>query len=402
MRKLEHADGENKEGDAVVAPEIPTPNDQIPVTSEDGEAGNTVEVATGTPVEGENAEPKMSKNQLKKQRRHDRWEAGREDRKLKRKEKIKEKKERRREAITTDENGNVVRPPPARAPRHTAGLGTQVPITVVFDCDFEDLMFDNELKSLGLQITRCYSDNRKAKFRTHLALSSFGGKMKERFDGILAKQYTSWKGFQFFEEDFVEVAEKAKEWMTGPKGGEVAGALQSSAEGGESDEQDKAEETAEEGEIVYLSSESDNVLTHLKPNSTYIIGGLVDKNRHKGICHKRAVERGIKTAKLPIGQYLEMKSRQVLVTNHVLDIMLKWMELGDWGKAFMAVMPERKGAKLKGDTEDGADDDSVNPDIDEEAHGQEPVSEANDVAREADAATGEPMMEDVEAADTTR
>jgi tRNA (guanine9-N1)-methyltransferase len=402
MRKLEHADEGNREGDAVPASEIPTPNDQLPVTSEDGQASNTVRAATGTPVEGENAEPKMSKNQLKKQRRHDRWEAGREDRKLKRKEKIKEKKERRREAVTTDENGNVVRPPPTRAPRHTAGLGTQVPITVVFDCDFEDLMFDNELKSLGLQITRCYSDNRKAKFRTHLALSNFGGKMKERFDGILAKQYTSWKGFQFFEEDFVEVAEKAKEWMTGPKGGEIAGALQPSAKGGESEEQDKAEETVEEGEIIYLSSESDNTLTHLKPNSTYIIGGLVDKNRHKGICHKRAVERGIKTAKLPIGQYLEMKSRQVLVTNHVLDIMLKWMELGDWGKAFMAVMPERKGAKLKGDVEDEVDDDSVNPDMDAEADGQEPGSEAIDVAREAEAATGEPIMEDVEAADTTK
>ena len=102
-------------------------------------------------------------------------------------------------------------------------------------------MFDNELKSLGLQITRCYSDNRKANFRAHLALSSFGGKMKERFDGILAKQYTSWKGFQFFEEDFVEVSEKAKQWMSGPEGGKVLGALKTSAESNSSSEQEQAE-----------------------------------------------------------------------------------------------------------------------------------------------------------------
>jgi tRNA (guanine9-N1)-methyltransferase len=394
MRKLEHADDAGK----LDTPTIPTPAEQLPVTAENGEASGTSEVATGTPVENGSAEPKLSKNQLKKQRRHDRWEAGREDRKVKRKEKNKEKKERRREEwaqMPPDENGNRPRPPPSRAPRHSAGPGKQVPITVVFDCDFEELMFDNELKSLGLQITRCYSDNRKAQFRTHLALSSFGGKMKERFDGILAKQYTSWKGFQFFEEDFVAVGEKAKNWMTGPKGGAVAGALKTSTEGEQSGTQEETEQAAEEGEIVYLSSESDNVLTHLKPHSTYIIGGLVDKNRHKGICHKRAVERGIKTAKLPIGEYLEMKSRQVLVTNHVLEIMLKWMEFGDWGKAFMAVMPERKGAKLKGDVEDEEANEA------EEAAEQQRLDRENaDAAEEVDEATDEPMAKDSEAAES--
>jgi tRNA (guanine9-N1)-methyltransferase len=387
MRKLEHADGDVDVADAAA---IPTPNEQLPVAAENSNQAGFTET-TGTPAEGEGAEPKLSKNQLKKQRRLERWESGREDRKLKRKEKVKEKKERRREEwakMPTDENGKRPRPPPSRPPRQATGK--QVPITVIFDCDFEELMFDNELKSLGLQITRCYSDNRKANFRAHLALSSFGGKMKERFDGILAKQYTSWKGFQFFEEDFVEVSEKAKQWMSGPEGGKVLGALKTSAESNSSSEQEQAEAAEEEGEVVYLSSESDNVLTHLKPNSTYIIGGLVDKNRHKGICHKRAVERGIKTAKLPIGEYLEMKSRQVLVTNHVLEIMLKWMEFGDWGKAFMAVMPERKGAKLKGDAEDGDDEAAA---VEDEKNLDRDLAAATE---EADAATPEPTTENVQ------
>lgn len=386
MRKLEHADGDVDVADAAA---IPTPNEQLPVAAENSNQAGSTET-TGTPAEAEGTEPKLSKNQLKKQRRLERWESGREDRKLKRKEKVKEKKERRREEwakMPTDENGKRPRPPPSRPPRQATGK--QVPITVIFDCDFEELMFDNELKSLGLQITRCYSDNRKANFRAHLALSSFGGKMKERFDGILAKQYTSWKGFQFFEEDFVEVSEKAKEWMSGPEGGKVLGALKTSAESNSLSEQEQAEAAEEEGEVVYLSSESDNVLTHLKPNSTYIIGGLVDKNRHKGICHKRAVERGIKTAKLPIGEYLEMKSRQVLVTNHVLEIMLKWMEFGDWGKAFMAVMPERKGAKLKGDAEDGDDEAAA---AEDEKNLDRDLAAATE---EADAATPERTTENV-------
>ncbi|KAF2846025.1 hypothetical protein T440DRAFT_406667 [Plenodomus tracheiphilus IPT5] len=379
MRKLEHVESADAPAILDITPSNVTSEQQTQLTTQSGEANNNaVPNKTAEPTEGEDAAPKMSKNQLKKQRRHERWESGRDDRKAKRKEKIKEKKERRREYYAQappDENGNRPKPPPIRPPRHSAGLGQQVPITVIFDCDFEDLMYDNELKSLGLQITRCYSDNRKAKFRTHLALANFGGKMKERFDGILAQQYTSWKGFQFFEEDFVAVAEKSKEWMTGPKGGEVAGALAPLQNDGQTAEEAPGEGETEEGEIVYLSSESDNVLTHLKPNSTYIIGGLVDKNRHKGICHKRAVARGIKTAKLPIGQYLEMKSRQVLVTNHVLEIMLKWLEFGDWGKAFIEVMPKRKGGRLKG--EGGGDEEESNApgDEDDEQVGDEQLYE---------------------------
>jgi tRNA (guanine9-N1)-methyltransferase len=392
MRKLEHAD-EDVAPIAEAAPAAPTAGEQVPVTTGNSEAAIVAEEATGGEIEA----PKISKNQLKKQRRLDRWEAGRDDRKVKRKEKIKEKKERRREAYAQAQANGEAAPvlPALRPPRHTAGNGTQVPITVVFDCDFEDLMFDNELKSLGLQITRCYSDNRKANFRTHLALSSFGGKMKERFDGILAQQYTSWKGFRFFEEDFVAVAEKSKEWMAGPKGGEIAGALKD-AVASKASEQDATEGDAEkpqdalaEGEVIYLSSESDNVLTHLTPGSTYIIGGLVDKNRHKGICHKRAVARGIKTAKLPIGEFLEMKSRQVLVTNHVLEIMLKWMEFGDWGKAFMTVLPERKGAKLKQDGE--GNEAEADADAEADANADPTDQEMTDATKEAEAVSSAPV-----------
>jgi tRNA (guanine9-N1)-methyltransferase len=382
MRKLEPAEDGIAMQETQHAAIPDTTNDVAPGIAENGEVGS----ANNDALEEAGEAPKISKNQLKKQRRLDKWEAGREGRKVKRKEKAKERKERKREAWKdehADQDGNVPPMPPSRLPRHFAGNGTQVPITVIFDCDFEELMYDHELKSLGLQITRCYSDNRKAKYRAHLALSSFNGKMKERFNGILAQQYTSWKGFQFFEQDFVAVAEKSKEWMKGPQGGDVAGALEQSQPENATDKDTTTEDDEEEGEVVYLSAESENVLTHLKPNGTYIIGGLVDKNRHKGICHRRAVERGIKTAKLPIKEYLEMRDRQVLVTNHVHEILLKWIECGDWGQAFMDVMPKRKGGKLKGDGgEDGADQGSGEED--EEDQEQQNEEEMNDAAHEAE------------------
>ena len=298
--------------------------------------------------------PPLSKNKLKKQKRNQQWEANRDKRKALRKEKHKEKKLRNRAAreeaalpSSTATNGaqeandqNGIQEPV----RHHQPQPIQLPITLVIDCGFDDLMGDTERKSLGSQITRCYSDNNKAPYKAHLVISSFGGHLKERFDTLLAGHHRAWKGVRFLGEDFVEAAIQAEVRMRAPDGGRLAGALApvASVEGTSS-----AAEHPRLGETVYLTSDSPHTLSTLSPYSTYIIGGIVDKNRHKGICYKKAMDRDIKTAKLPIGDYMQMSSRFVLATNHVVEIMLRWLECGDWGEAFMKVMPKRKGGVLK-------------------------------------------------------
>lgn len=307
-------------------------------------------------------ETPLSKNQLKKIKRHQEWEANRSNRKLRRKEKQREKKQRVRAAQPLSvSNGPSM---PATTPSDTVGHdgrqpkerryrdSVQLPVTIILDCGFDDLMMDKEITSLASQITRCYSDNHKAPFNVHLGISSFGGRLKERFDTVLSGNHSSWKDVRFIEDDFIEAAKQAKEWMKRSKGMVLTGAFTSKEKVGQSSTTDQF--GAEE--VVYLTSESPDTLTELKPYSTYIVGGLVDRNRHKGICYKRAMDRGLKTAKLPIGDYMQMASRFVLATNHVSEIMVRWLELGDWGEAFLRVVPKRKGGVLKSNVaETGSD-----------------------------------------------
>lgn len=307
----------------------------------------------------ENGEAPMSKNQLKKIRKKQEWESKRDERKVLRKEKLVAKRERKREAKQKLEaDGGETEEAKKKRQEEKAKRflkPIQMPVTIVIDCDFDELMHDGERVSLGAQVTRSYSDNRNSRYRSYLTVCSFGGKLKERFETVMEGMYKSWRNVRFLDEDFVETGGKAKQWMIEEKRPEFKGAF---AKYARMTDEEKAS-LKEQGEVVYLSSEADETLDELKPYSTYIIGGLVDKNREKGICHKRATQRGVRTAKLPIGQYLDMSSRKVLATNHVNEIIVKWFETGNWGKAFMEVIPKRKGGKLKDD--DGKEKASEEP-----------------------------------------
>ncbi|KAH0543319.1 hypothetical protein FGG08_002382 [Glutinoglossum americanum] len=315
----------------------------------------------------------MSKSQLKKERKKRKWEEGREERKAKRKEKQAEKRRRKcfgkaeestttinvpeGTIITSNNDFNIshtpdsiasVAPPSSRRPFLT-------PITFILDCGFDELMLDKEVISLGNQVTRSYSENRRSTYRTQLVVSSFNGRLRERFETVLAKSYLGWTAVRFVEDDFVAAAEEARSTMAEKmKGWRLHGPLKianpgidtTSTTDGPVDAPGVAHKTTE-GEIIYLTSDSEHTLTHLTPYNTYIIGGIVDRNRHKGLCYKRALDRGIRTAKLPIGDYLNMSSRFVLATNHVVEIMHRWLECGDWAEAFSRVIPKRKGGTLK-------------------------------------------------------
>jgi tRNA (guanine9-N1)-methyltransferase len=308
----------------------------------------------------------VSKKQVKKERKKRMWEEGREERKAKRKEKQAEKRKRKylekageptapTSAVGTsnsDSKADNTSDPTAPAAPPSSRRPFLTPIAIILDCGFDELMLEKEIVSLSNQVTRSYSENRRSIYRTQLIVSSFNGRMRERFETVLAKAYLGWTAARFVEDDFVVAAEQARDTMREKmKGWRLHGPLATANAavhaGTTTEDPEKATYSTTEGEIIYLTSDSEHTLTHLSPYSTYIVGGIVDRNRHKGICYKRAMDRGIRTAKLPIGDYLNMTSRFVLATNHVVEIMLRWLECGDWAEALSRVIPKRKGGVLK-------------------------------------------------------
>ena len=81
-------------------------------------------------------------------------------------------------------------------------------------------------------------------------------------------------------------------------------------------------EHLEIGKLVFLSSDStetlpdSDVMKEISGSFAYVIGGLVDHNVHKGLTKGLADEKNIKTAKLPIDEYVALSTSKVLTVNH--------------------------------------------------------------------------------------
>ncbi len=94
--------------------------------------------------------------------------------------------------------------------------------------------------------------------------------------------------------------------------------------------------------LVYLSAEADTVLETVDADTAYIIGGLVDRNRHKGAAAARASELGIPTARLPLKDNLGLSDATVLTCLHVVQLLLRVWNGASWAEACAVTLPQRK------------------------------------------------------------
>ncbi|GMT25219.1 hypothetical protein PFISCL1PPCAC_16516 [Pristionchus fissidentatus] len=248
---------------------------------------------------------KLSKRELKRRANMPKYL---EYRKKKRADERQRKKDRKAALKAAGQGETMV-----KAPRRKMAE-SDCKLRLVVDMAFDDLMVERDRRRCISQLTYCYSANRKADQPTQYHIVGFGGPTRTIYDSN--DTYVNWD-VHLHREPLEEVV--AKE------------------------------------DIVYLTAESDNVLTELDDSKAYIIGGLVDHNSHKGVCFAKAQEKGWAHARLPIDEFVKMQSRKVLTVNHVFEIMVVYWATKDWEKAFFTVIPQRKGA-MKKEEEEAADE----------------------------------------------
>ncbi|XP_065367982.1 tRNA methyltransferase 10 homolog A [Calliphora vicina] len=249
----------------------------------------------------------FSKNQLKKQRKLAQYEQLRKEKRQKEKERQKQK---RKEAA---EKGLPVRTGPSRKElkkKQQAAVDNENSLRIVIDLDCDDMMSERDVAKCVKQCLRIYTINRRSEKPVQLHLT--GIKSEGNIHKSLKKNdgWENWQVNYHFDEDHLKVFQPNTD-------------------------------------IVYLTSESDTVLETLEPTKVYCIGGLVDHNHHKNYCHDKATREGLQTARLPLGEYVDMKTRTVLTTFHVFEILVRVAEGKSWADAILQTIPPRKGAKLK-------------------------------------------------------
>ena len=291
--------------------------------SDDDDALSTAAAAATSSADA--SEPPQSKNARKRALKQEKYEAFKLARRQKEKAARKAQQAVKREAnqaawdaLTPEEQAEKKKEhaltrehreaavQAAEAARAAAAAAT-LP-TCVVDLAFDDLMSDREIASLASQLGYCYSAVRKASYPMHLVFASHGGRTAEK----LCHGSEHW-----------HVTYEPRHYL----------------------------DAYARERLVYLSSESEVALGALDPHGVYIVGGLVDHNRHKGLTHQQAVDAGVRTARLPIDEHVAMSQRQVLAVNHVVEILTHRASGLDWAAALMRAMPERRGAKHRGDEE---------------------------------------------------
>ena len=220
----------------------------------------------------ENTTDNLSKRQMKKLQKLAQWEIKKKEKRTKEREKNRQK---RLAAIAAGEPTRIG--PSRKALKHNKMDDSSNPFTIAIDLDYDDLMIDKDICKCAKQLLWVYTINRKAVTPLHVYYTGLKDKGRlyqalDRNDG-----YKNWD-IKIMAEPYIDIFPKEK--------------------------------------IVYLTSDSDEVLNELDKDSVYVIGGLVDHNHHKGISLKRASELGLRTARLPLGENVSLKTRTVLTIVH--------------------------------------------------------------------------------------
>ena len=217
--------------------------------------------------------------------------------------------------------------------------------TVIIDLNWEEHHTEKALKSLKQQVMYCYGFNKRHLHPASIHLTGVGPLLSTQL--VAQNHADNWIGMKISREEYITLDQYSVAYDDDVKAGLKK-------------------------QLVYLSSDAEETIDTLDTNCAYIIGGIVDRNRLKGITYKKALAQGLRTAKLPIKENYAIAATHILTVNHVFEILLNYEASGGWRKAMEAVLPQRKHAKaltgVKQQGKDGDNCDDENDDDDEEEH----------------------------------
>ncbi|XP_027204481.2 uncharacterized protein LOC113798187 [Dermatophagoides pteronyssinus] len=255
----------------------------------------------------------LSKRKQRRLKREQRWAETRAERR-------REEKKRRRERRQQNKlNGTVSKKPRLQT---VSMSNSNCKTIIVIDCDYESFMNENELRKLCKQLMYCYAINRRSSAPAQLWITSMRGKLLELMER-LHHSYHNWD-CKITDKHWTEVlfSNNIVDYKSNPK-------------------------------IIYLTGDAKATIPdcqQIKESNDYvfIIGGLIDHNRHKCLCLKRAREEfQMNYGQLPIGEHIQMNQRRILSIPHVYEIMLLASNgmidnNFSWTNIFQKVIPNRK------------------------------------------------------------
>ena len=274
----------------------------------------------------------ISKNQLKRLKKKEEWEKKKKEIRKFHKEKQKEKKRLKKEKFEEELKNNPKLleeynkqqqiPHKTKKERNEEFLAkiNNDGIKIVIDCDFENLMNEKSNISMIRQISEIYHINKHTEKPFNLMLFNVGPIL---LNLLKKNNYENWLGVKIFlKEQFETFDDFILKELYKNQNTEKLNDLKQ--------------------KIFYLSADSENEINDLNKDFTYIIGGIVDRNKYKLLSYNKAKKLGINHGKFPIGEYLNLNSSKVLTTNHTFAILNEFNLKNDWKEAFLSVIPKRK------------------------------------------------------------
>jgi len=245
---------------------------------------------------------------------------------------------------------------------------------VVIDCLWEEHHSERALKSLSQQIYFSYGLNKRSPNPVALYLTGVGPLLRKQ---LYKQGMTQWLGPTDYSMDYMELPQFQRSAIN-PAESPVVDICITGVGKEELNSSYRHALTVNKKQLVYLSSDAEETIDALDPNCAYVIGGIVDRNRLKGITHKKATDQQLRTVKLPIRDHLASKltTTHVLTVNHCVELLLERQTLGEWPAAVDKVIPLRKmkaagepgndGEEQQDEDDDEEEEDAEDADADEE------------------------------------